>query len=74
VSTTGETLTCRRCGAHAVAEHGENGAIIVQPGWRHVAVLEAGPGTPLPEDGLDAYEVTEGMFLCPAHPRLPSVG
>jgi len=47
-----------------------DGAIIVPPGWRHVVILTAGPGTPLPDGGLDAYEVTEGMWLCPGHPRL----
>jgi hypothetical protein len=53
---------------------GKDGAIIVPPGWRHVVLLEAGSGSPLPEDRFDVYEVTEGMFFCPVHPRLPSVG
>ena len=37
-------------------------------------VLGAGPDTQLPEDRFDVYEVTEGIFLCPAHPKLLSVG
>lgn len=67
MSATGETITCRRCGAHAVAERTEDDTIVVPPGWRRVVILTAGPGTHLSADGLDGYEATDGYWVCPAH-------
>jgi hypothetical protein len=58
------TLTCRRCGAHVEAQREADGTV-VPAGWRRVLILTAGPGTRVTED-LGVYEVTDGMWLCPA--------
>jgi hypothetical protein len=60
-----ETLTCRKCGAHAAADH-DGDATVVPAGSRRIVMLTAGPGTRVSED-LDVYEVTEAYWLCPAH-------
>jgi hypothetical protein len=66
-----KTVTCRRCGAQAVAEQGGDDTVRVPPGWRRIAVLSAGPGTWLAGDDLDVFEVSDGYWLCPAHPGQP---
>jgi hypothetical protein len=43
VSATGETVTCRRCGARAVAETAEDDTTMVPVGWRRMVLLTAGP-------------------------------
>jgi hypothetical protein len=59
---------CLRFGARAVAERAGSDTTIVPPGWQRVVILTAGPGTRLAaDDDLDAYEPTDGYWICPAH-------